>query len=240
MKKRLAIVAFALLVPVFFWGILALPALLRREHFYHGRPTSHWSKEIRKWLDNPVAWSPSWPDDWFGKSPQPAILGHDPSATPVLIDLLQDKDPVVREMAIKFLPFLLHSRPERKRLVSTLIEAAKQEDALFAQEARRALVCDLEPLPAEAVPVLVEALKDDSMSIGARFALERIGAEAVPDLTQALENPDPRVRRGAAVVLGSLGPAAWQAMPTLRKALNDSDSNVRLEVEKSLKLVVAR
>jgi HEAT repeat protein len=121
-----------------------------------------------------------------------------------------------------------------------LIEVAKQEDALFAQQARRALVCDLEPLPAEAVPVLVEALKDDSMSIGARFALERVGAEAVPDLAQALEDPDPRVRRGVAVVLGSLGPAAREAMPTLRRALNDSDRNVRLEVEKSLKLVGAR
>jgi HEAT repeat protein len=96
------------------------------------------------------------------------------------------------------------------------------------------LVTDLEPLPKEAVPTLIDALKDDSMCIGARFALERVGPEAVPALPQALEDPEPRVRRAVAAVLGNWGPAAREALPALREALNDDNDEVRLEVGSAL------
>jgi HEAT repeat protein len=126
---------------------------------------------------------------------------------------------------------------QRDMVITALIEAARGEDPLVAQGVRRALVTDLVPLPKEAVPALLEALKDNSMCIGARFALERVGPEAVPALADALEDPEPGVRRGAAAALGGLGPAAREALPGLRRAVNDSDNGVRLEVEKSLKLV---
>jgi hypothetical protein len=113
----------------------------------------------------------------------PAILAPNPSAIPVLLDLLHAEDFRERDLAIKFVMACPRKSSQRDSLIKALLDAAQDKDPRFAQEARRALVTDLEPLPKEAVPTLIEALKDDSMCIGARFALERVGPEAVPALS---------------------------------------------------------
>lgn len=65
------------------------------------------------------------------------------------------------------------------------------------------------PAAAEAVPALIDALKDPDEIVRqkAAQALENIGpaaAEALPALTDALEDPDEIVRRCAAVLLKRL------------------------------------
>jgi HEAT repeat protein len=248
MKKRLAIAALAVLLLGICCLIYVFPPTLRHEHLYRGRPSSYWAHELRRWFDNPTAWSPDWSERSLSlvsggptNTSEPAILVLDASAVPVLVDLLHADDAEVRDLAARFVSVYLRRHPskhlERDMVISALIEAARDEDLLVAQGVRRALVTDLVPLPKEAVPALLEALKDDSMSIGARFALERVGPEAVPALADALEDPEPRVRRGAAAALGGLGPAAREVMPALRRLLDDNDNGVRLEAEKSLKLV---
>lgn len=55
----------------------------------------------------------------------------------------------------------------------------------------------------------------------------RKGADLVGQLVSSLASPDPRRRALAADSLGSLGPSASAAVPTLRRALTDADPRVR-------------
>src|SRR5262245_44010924 len=69
------------------------------------------------------------------------------------------------------------------------------------------------PAAAEAVPVLVEALKDDDYHVPR--ALARIGPPALPALKAALGHEQPAVRSGAAEALGEMGPPARTAVAAL-------------------------
>jgi HEAT repeat protein len=52
-------------------------------------------------------------------------------------------------------------------------------------------------------------------------------AVAVPVLATNLEDKDAEVRRGAAYVLGEIGPPAKDAVPALTRALKDDKADVR-------------
>lgn len=82
-------------------------------------------------------------------------------------------------------------------------------------------------LALEALPLLLRALQDDDAAVRwrAEFALGRLGPEGVPALIDALRGPQ---RRGAAFVLGPMGPHARSALPALREAAADPDPSVRL------------
>jgi HEAT repeat protein len=56
-------------------------------------------------------------------------------------------------------------------------------------------------------------------------------------LTRALKLPDPRVRREAALALGTLGPAAVSAVPELKDVANDQDESVRQAVAEALQKI---
>ena len=62
--------------------------------------------------------------------------------------------------------------------------------------------------------------------------LEGAGAKAVPVLNDALASRDPLVRMRAAWVLGRIGPSAVAAVPTLRRAANDSVPSVADEARR--------
>jgi HEAT repeat protein len=47
---------------------------------------------------------------------------------------------------------------------------------------------------------------------------------------RAMTDPDPQLRKAAAMKLGNVGPADARAMPTLLDALRDADPGVRREV----------
>jgi HEAT repeat protein len=59
-------------------------------------------------------------------------------------------------------------------------------------------------------------------------------SHSVPALIDALKDGDPRVRWGAAVALGQIGPAAHTAVPALIDALKDGDREVSRRVAKTL------
>ena len=47
--------------------------------------------------------------------------------------------------------------------------------------------------------------------------------DPIQELVEQLKDPDPFKRRAAILVLRDLGPEAREALPALRKAINDSD-----------------
>ena len=81
------------------------------------------------------------------------------------------------------------------------------------------------------IPVLVDALKEDSRHSEVRFnaskALEKIGQAAVSALIEALTNRDGVVSGQAASILGRIGEPAKAAVPALVDALSDENAGIR-------------
>jgi len=76
---------------------------------------------------------------------------------------------------------------------------------------------------------LISGLGDkDPVRDKAITALIEIGPAAVPALKEALVKKDRRVREGAAIALGEIGPKARAAVPALAKVFDDKDADVRL------------
>jgi HEAT repeat protein len=99
------------------------------------------------------------------------------------------------------------------------------------------------PYAREAVPALARAILDGDAEarMAVMYALVSIGpkntAEAIPNLIKSLSvevAPDARLRRTAAEALGKLGPAARSALPALRRALGDDDSEVRVNASDAI------
>ncbi len=89
----------ALLGPYAYWGVVGLK---NGECFYEGMPVSYWRAAVRThadWRWHPPAWSRHCPRavlQFLRLGTEPAVLGGDPAALPVLLELLRDND---REVA---------------------------------------------------------------------------------------------------------------------------------------------
>jgi HEAT repeat protein len=120
-----------------------------------------------------------------------------PRAVPRLVEQLQDEEPTVRILAAQWLAKL---GPDAKRALPELVEAA-----------------------------LHDPNQDVSAAAAAAFRTLDLQAarEVVAGYLPALWDADPRVRRKACVVLGSLGPVAKPAVPSLITMLDDTDDLVR-------------
>ncbi len=89
--------------------------------------------------------------------------------------------------------------------------------------------------PPEAVPAMIESLKDPDWSVE---GLERAGPAAVPDLVKAIETTGlDRIRQGSATALGRIGPEADAALPALIRAADDADPDTRIAVAKALSAI---
>jgi HEAT repeat protein len=101
--------------------------------------------------------------------------------------------------------------------VATLVKQLKDKSPAVRSKAARALE-NLDPAAKDAVPVLIEALKEkDDVTVlpVAAKALGRLGSAAVPALTEALEVKDGRLQAYAAMALKQIGPDAKPAVPAL-------------------------
>ncbi|AFZ00964.1 HEAT repeat domain-containing protein [Calothrix sp. PCC 6303] len=160
----------------------------------------------------------------LGKIGLPARI----SATPPLIQALQDPDPWVKLNATWALSEIGASTP----LLAYWLEALQSSDpklrnsaAEIFQDSRSLLrkVFGSEADANTAIPLLV-ALKDEDVTVRdvAGKGLELLGTKAIPGLIQGLKAPEPIVRLEAAKLLGNLGVTAQSAVPNLVVLLGDS------------------
>lgn len=136
-----------------------------------------------------------------------------PEAVPHLTRALSRRETVWSRCLDK-LPFV----PRAPRNLAATRERAAEQLALIA------------PQDPKAIHALIRALRDENPEV--QRALRKIGPSEY--LSTALRNRDPRIRRGAAEVLGDLGPRAIASVPALMHALNDSDECVRDGVARAL------
>jgi len=162
----------------------------------------------------------------------------EPGSVPSLIDALSDW-----RVAFGAVSALGAIGPEHPGILPALVRTVSLPQAPEAVRVRAAEVLGSFGQKAkDAVPALVSLLKGPhsaAIRSAAAQALMSISTEkesGLPILVWALgESPDPNVRRWAAEMIGRLGPAAFDAVPALVKALEDPDPAVRQEAEKSIR-----
>jgi HEAT repeat protein len=124
-------------------------------------------------------------------------------------------------------PELKQARLE-KRVIPALIRAMRDEDADIRRSAAAALAF-VDPQATSTFIRLMgkrEANVREAATWGLAM-LGPDAVEAVPALIQALKDREPTVRAGSAVALRRIGPGAKQAVPALTNALEDNDGDVR-------------
>lgn len=132
---------------------------------------------------------------------------------------------------------LAHVAPDAPATHTAILEAMDEQEKFVQMAAMRALgVCD--PLPDEAMPKLIEALRGEDRDLQGWAAetlvlLGPAGVGAVAALVEVLKDPTRLEERGnpyrrwrAAEALGEIGPAAEDAVPALIEAADDSDGAV--------------
>jgi HEAT repeat protein len=243
-----------------------LCARLRGEHFYRGLPTSYWRREVRRWCENPTAWSPSRVERLLNRvlrqhrySEEPVVLKElraDPRVLPVLLDLMHDDDLRVRhEVTVRVAHFISH--PDiLPRVVTAMLESTEPRTALLLTKGlkdadpriRQEVVLvlgALGPASKEATPALVEALDDENISVRllAADALHRVDLESFPLkavslLIRALGDPGTYVRLHAVQILHNWGPYAKPAIARLVEvAQKDEDEEVRDAAAEAVKAI---
>lgn len=188
-------------------------------------------------------------------------------AVPVLVELLQDPDHQVRSVAalalgqigptakqavtplitlvnsreklpaIKALGYL---RGEAKEAVPVLIPNLKDPELDVRWTTAKALD-HIGPDAKAALPALAELLKDSepqTRSVAAE-AIWAIGADpaVVPALAAIVQDPEAEVQAYALRALHDLGPAAKEAVPSLKQAYKSDDPRIREAVGKALKQI---
>jgi len=151
----------------------------------------------------------------------------DPNTWDSLVQALEDTDGEVRCSA---LDALCQIAPQRSFDMIAFI-ALQHPDPDFRKSAIRRLCQMNDP---RVVGPLITALGDPvpENAGAAAYELSRFSRGAFPQLEVAIRNPDPGVRRNAAIALAGLGN---QAEAPLLEALRDSDAGVRLAVIEALR-----
>lgn len=170
----------------------------------------------------------------FGTAGRPAVAS--------LARLTGDKDAEVARAACEALGKL--RAPEG---AVALVARMQKNDA--ASAAAASALARLGPAARPALGGLIESLKSEKADAAlARAVLERLGESAVRDLVGALKGKERVARRGAADVLGLMGPRAVEAAAELVTMLKDAhpaavlsaaSALVRIEPEKTERILAA-
>lgn len=165
-----------------------------------------------------------------------ALAAIGDGAVPALRSALKSGDGWFR---VTMITVLAQMGPKAKPAVPDLITLLQQKGDPTARVLRGPGGVDVEraaaitalatigPLAEDAVPLLVETLRKDPdlmLRQGAAMSLGKIARKpdlAVPALALALKERDLEMRKIAAESLGNFGPAAKEALPSLREILND-------------------
>lgn len=138
------------------------------------------------------------------------------SAVPDLTRVLDDEDSRVRRLS---LGALVRIDPTYTRLRAAFAKALRDEDF----DVRMAAIRASKLIGEAAIPTFVEGMQNDNEIVRLRAVemLGQIGTASVPPLIDALEHEDGGVRRLAVVALRSMGPAAKDAIPALKRLLEN-------------------
>jgi HEAT repeat protein len=139
------------------------------------------------------------------------------SAVKELVGLLKDPVEAVRRQAIRA---LLRVKPDPRVVVPACMKLLEDSDAGVRVRVLHAIA---EAGP-EAVPGLIQALKNDNAAYWACLALREIGQPAkaaVPALIEKLDDKRPEVRREAILALAAMETAAEPAAARIAAALDD-------------------
>jgi HEAT repeat protein len=139
------------------------------------------------------------------------------SAVPDLAALVKDPDAKVRRQVIKALVAIRPGMEVSRKIFASLMGDEDPGVRLRAMSA----IADAGPV---AVPVLVEALKNDKVAYWACLVLRDIGPDAkdaVPALTEALGSKQPQVPREALLALAAIGQPAASAVPRIAAMIDD-------------------
>ncbi len=125
--------------------------------------------------------------------------------------------------------------------LSEWMKMLKDDDLIKKYSAVNA-VGKIGPEAREAIPLLVETIRqtrnhDKRLLLACNYALLAMGKEIVPGMISLLKDDDWEMRRGAAWILGKVGPEAKDAVPALTEALHDSNPEVRTRAAEALKKV---
>ena len=100
-------------------------------------------------------------------------------------------------------------------------------------------IVEIGPPAKDAIPELVATIRvsrnaDKKLLYLCNKALLGMGPEVVPAMIALLKDEVWEMRRGAAWLLGKLGPDAKDAIPALTRALKDPNASVRKKAEEAL------
>jgi hypothetical protein len=197
----------------------------KQEAVYKSKPATFWLTQLK---DKDVA---------FRLEAINALKEIGPESDDVVLALLavlKDKDRKVQEAAAEaFSSF----PPEPTTPV--LVKAMKSDDH-HTRLSSVILLGRIGPKAKAAIPLLKEAVQDDDLDVS-RHTLQSVTAiapeEAVAVFILALGSKHDDVRDGAVVSLGKIGPKAKAAIPALKKALKDSNADVRSHAADALRAV---
>jgi HEAT repeat protein len=165
------------------------------------------------------------------KAARDALLGMGRSAIPALCAGLKSKQP---EPVLVTLGLL---GPDAGDAVPALVPLLTGEESVRASAAET--LGRIGPGAKAALPNLIAAFKDSNAWRAAIRAVSRIGKDAVPLLIEALKDPAVPIRAGSAEALGRIGTDAKRAVPHLLvlRDRESEDAAVREAAAEALKLL---
>ncbi len=230
-------IALAILV-VAFLGAVFWQAQRPQEPVYHGKPLSYWL-EVYDFGSYGFA-HPNGPAPPTRYEANDAIRQIGTNAVPFLLQMLQQRDSKFKLTIIRLLqkqhfiniPLAPIDRNSKaydgfvflgsgaSNAVPRLIEIFDRDHSAFCQQAVPAILGNIGPPAAQAVPTLLRGIThtNETVRANAIFALRKIEAEpklVVPALIKCLNDPAALVRAQAACSLGAFGEDAQSAVPAL-------------------------
>ena len=126
----------------------------------------------------------------------------------------------------------------RQQAAESLRQMEPKDLADIRPEVKQKMIKTLSQMGSQAIPALIQLLKDQNSTVQETTAiLRQIGPATVaeiPALIQLLENQSVTVRLNAAKALAEIGPEAKPAVPVLIQLLEDQNSEVRSQAARSL------
>jgi len=154
---------------------------------------------------------------------------------PAVIKMLDDNYATVRSAACQALgQYHAASKPAVKKL----IEMVKTENDSNTKYSALNTLANIGRNDPQVIQLYLDLLDDPMMSDHAICNLSNFGvnaAPAVPKLIALLKTGDSNIRHRAAHALGTIGPAAQDAIPVLSETLKDPDATLVRSVEQAIR-----